>query len=310
MDRARIAYYLSRDGDIPGSGRFADCGTPGLGFVGICVSNPSHSEVYHPFSCMLRICPTCAARRSAQLAASLEKPIAVLAEAAPRHYTLKHLILTTSVSLSEDTDNLRSTMRRYRIGVREILQGLFPADKIMGGLIGAEFGENGRKLHFHVLLLSRYIDKEKLEKSWFDLTAGRGRWSFIRKLAHVSDGIAEICKYVTKPTAEDDGEEIESVLAKLHFVLKGVRRFQAFGSFFRMDRNEAETENVCRECGSVLMWQSELDWMQHNSAVDAAARNALLYLKEANKSPPVGYNQLAIGGSFADCYPPTPPRYN
>lgn len=310
MDRNLLAFYLSRDGDLKSSGRFIDCGAPGLGFVGVCVHDPTHAEVYHPFSCMLRICPTCAARRSAQLAEALEKPIAALVRASPRRYTLKHLILTTSLSLFGETDHVRLAMRDYRIGVRVILQNLFPGDKLVGGLIGAEFGERGRKLHFHVLLLSPYVNQDELQEAWFKLTDGRGRWTFVRKIDAVSEGISEVCKYITKPAAASDDEKIEEIMSKLHFVMKGIRRFQPFGSMFKMPRNVEECDTVCPDCGSVLMWQPELEWSKNNLERFSNGWNDSLYLKEANKSPPANYKQLGLHASFDDCYPPTPLWYN
>ena len=308
IDRVKVGLHLSEGGDIAAANRFVDCGTPGKGWVGTCATDPTHTEVYHPFSCMLRICPTCAGRRAAQLAAAVEEPIEDLVNSSPPGYSLKHVIFTTSVELTSNVDDLRAVVKLYRIGVREIIQSMFPRDKKMGGLIGAEFGENGRKLHFHVLLLSRYINKAELERRWEQITGGAGRWTFIRKLVLVSDGLAEICKYVTKPTA-GSGENLELVLVQLHFVLKGIRRLQAFGVFFKMDRDENECSGVCPDCGGVLFWTDEITWSESRKKSVTWLDDSSLYLKAANKSPPSGYKQLGFDAVKCGFLPPTPLSY-
>lgn len=302
IDRVRVAELLRAGGDSAAALRYELCHVDGAGWVGVCLANPNHDGLYHPLSCNDRACPVCSRRRSAVLAAEITSPILHLAQRAPRSYRLRHLVLTSDVSLFDDESAVRRCVQEWRVGIRLLLQDHFARrdangrviakDAWLGGMIGVEFGESGRRLHFHILLLSRFVHMDSILARWRDLTGGRG---FIGKVRQVDSDVAgavdEVCKYATK-ALRFDGEEssVEETLARVHFVLKGTRRLQAFGTFYDMPRDKAESECNCPECGSPVKWVSELTWMESQAALlasqGAACVSSVLDLTPVNKLLP------------------------
>lgn len=272
IDRVKVADLLRAGGDSDAAFRYEFCHQDGMGFVGVCLADPTHEGLYHPFSCNDRACPVCSRRRSAELSSQITKPITDLAARAPRGYGLRHLVLTTSVSLFDDADQVRRCVATWRTGIRVLLQdhfarrdsnGRVTKDSWLGGLIGVEFGESGRKLHFHVLLLSRFVHMDSILAKWRDLTGGLGYIGKVRAVdSDAAGAIDEVCKYATKAMRFDgESASVEETLARVHFVLKGVRRLQGFGVFYRMAREDIEIDLVCPECGSPVMWIDEITWM-------------------------------------------------
>lgn len=284
LDHARrklIADRLYAGGDHMPSIRYQYCREPGRGWVGVCLSSPDHETVYHPESCGLRICPECARRRSAELSSQLEQPLIELERRAPRHYRLRHVVLTTGLDLAMDADELRQELRDLRVAAREVFQECFKNDKWLGGGIGAEFGDVGRKLHYHCLVLAPWLPAEKVKRLWREKTGGRFYVVHFRSDLDTTEAIREVTKYVTKPIkAGEDVEVAVNTIVKLHFVLKGVRRFVTFGSFYRLPRDIQEDVQVCPDCGGLLHWLPELEYVE---VYGASNRNLI----RANKSPPV-----------------------
>jgi len=291
IDRAKVAELMRQGGDNTAAFRYEFCHTDGMGWVGVCLQDATHEGLYHPYSCNDRACPICSRRRSAELASQITKPVMELAKAAPRSYRLRHLVLTTDRDLFEDETLVRASVQKWRKAIRIILQEHFArtdkkgrkvADKWLGGLIGAEFGEKGRKLHFHVLLLSRYIRMDDVLALWKQATGGHGYIGHVREVdSNAVSAIDEICKYATKSVkGEGESTSIEETLARVHFVLKGVRRLQGFGVFYNMARDETPAEACCPECGSPVMWMSELVWAEAQLWADVGS--GVLDLKPVN----------------------------
>lgn len=260
IDRDRLADLLLDQGDDTAAFRLRHCQEQGMGWVGECSEHAEHRSLYSPFYCEQRVCPVCAKRRSWKLALQILEPIRRVAAAAPDGYKLSHVVLTTDISLDETLNKVRTSAKRLRVGVRTLFQTMFPSDKNMGGIIGEEFGENGRKLHYHVLMLSKFIPKKKLSSMWRKWTGGRGYIVHIRAVDDIYSSVAEIVKYCTKPMkASGETQNIETILARVHVVIKGRRRIQAFGIFYNMDRDIGdEYDCVCPDCGAAVKWRSEL----------------------------------------------------
>lgn len=268
IDRDKIARLLDDYGDHAAAARFSHCGEGGLGWVGVCSDNPDHPRHYVPFYCELRICPECASRRTRALAADLTQPIIDYVAGVPRWkgYRLRHVTLTTLVGLDQDTAEVARKLQRWRVGIRQMFQAMYPDDPHLGGIIGAEFGEHGRKLHYHVLLFSKWIDQATLGRAWRELTGGEGRiyWIQAVKTDRIHKAVLEVCKYATKPAAFE-GENLEELLARLHMTLKGIRRVQPFGSFYNLPR-KGKSDLVCKECGAVLDWLPEMAVLESAAA--------------------------------------------
>lgn len=283
IDRDRLAELLINMGDDTAAFRLRYCGESGMGWIGKCELHPEHSTLYSPFWCEQRVCPACAKRRSWKLALQILEPIRRLAENAPDGYRLSHVTLTTDISLDEDISSVRTSAKRLRVGVRTLFQAMFPDDKNMGGIIGEEFGENGRKLHYHVLMLSKFIPKKKLISMWRKWTGGHGYIVHIRSVDDVYSAVAEVVKYCTKPMkTSGETQDIETTLARIHAVIKGRRRIQAFGIFYNMARDiDDEYECTCPDCGGPVVWRSELS--EISAGVEVRRAPASVDLIESNK---------------------------
>jgi len=289
IDRDRLSDLLIDQGDDTAAFRLKHCEEPGMGWVGKCENDPNHKVWQSPFYCEQRICPVCAKRRSASLAAAILKPIIALSEGAPRGYKLRHVVLTTDISLDEDTDQVRNHAKRLRVGIRHIFQAMFKDDKILGGFIGEEFGEEGRKLHYHVLVLSKFIPWKKLSEMWKGWTAGRGWRVHVSLIDDVYKAVAEVSKYCTKPVkVNGESQDIEETLARVHAVIKGRRRVQGFGSFYNMPRPDDDEYDIsCPDCGGKVVWHSELSYLLAEENAEHPVAD--LFLRESNKlgrSPP------------------------
>lgn len=278
--RDRVAELMRTHGEYNQALRYEYCREPGRGWVGVCVHDPDHQVIYHPESCGLRICPDCARRRSAELAGQLEQPLIDLEARSPGAYRLRHVVLTTGLDLNLAVDVLRYEIRTLRVAAREVFQECFPDDRWLGGGIGAEFGEAGHKLHFHCLVLSRWLPSDQIRSLWSDKTGGRFYVVKFRSDLDTHQAIREVTKYITKPLKDDDPSEDDvSLLVKLHLVLKGIRRFVTFGSFYRLPRDERDDVQLCPDCGAAVIWIGELEWIE---SAYQPGRNLTI----ANKSPP------------------------
>lgn len=152
---------------------------------------------------------------------------------------------------------------------------------VEGFAIGCEFGAKAGTLHFHVLALMDYVDVFQMSKDWERLNHKHGSYAFVREVKAGADEIIKsigyVTKYVTKPMGARDNDGlgvitenvarmafwcdlwgVESVVAALAYVFKGMRRFQTYGAFFALEF-EDEEPHVCSVCGQSFHWVRELD---------------------------------------------------
>jgi hypothetical protein len=311
--RQELADALVDAGDPAAGKRMALCGQGGAGWVAVCDADESHETIYHPFSCMLRVCPVCASKRAAQLADQIADPIARFAERSPSWYTLKHVVLTTSIGLDLPAEVLKTKIVVLRRAIIREFKRHWKGDKWLGGGIGVEFGEQGRKLHFHMLVHSRFVDKAGwLTPMWERVTGGLGKITYVSKVTDVYAGVRELTKYITKPQKNSsDDMGLVAVLSKLHMVLKGIRRFQTWGSFYhiagsgrvQIDRLPDEHEPACcPTCSGSVHWVPELSYLLRTEQDDwnGQGGGSALDLITANNlglPPPVDAGkQLAFWG--------------
>lgn len=291
--RQEVAVWLSNLGAIEPARRLIACGEGGRGWVGHC---PNGHEVYHHFCCEQRICPSCAARRSRSLANKLSPAVYDVVRSSPGEYGLKHLVLGTTINVCDylkivnskklDAALLKSLaykVKLWRGFAADLLRDYSKNGDVLGFAIGAEFGMKAGTLHFHVLMLSKYIDHKIISRDWEQKNLGMGSYVWIRAVDRDEHSIAQevgyVTKYVTKPlvnvrrdgdvitpnverlTAFYDEHGTAAVLAAVSYLFIGVRRFQTYGCFFNMEF-EPEAASVCPECGGELIWASELDRLQ------------------------------------------------
>lgn len=172
----------------------------------------------------------------------------------------------------------------------------------MGFLIGAEFGEDGHKLHFHILFWGCWIAGNWLTEEYRRLTNDESKVTKIKRVNDAGKGAKEVlAKYATKLS-----ELPPSLVPTLHTVLKATRRVRSYGVFFDVPREELPSCS-CDVCGAGLqIWNTE----QFNQfVVDLAgvraeaerlrAERSLLNLIHGNKSgekrkTPPNRNQLSL----------------
>lgn len=172
-----------------------------------------------------------------------------------------------------------------------------------GYLVSAEFGENGRKLHFHILFFGRYLDQGEISDAWASLSGCKVVW--IEKLRHgLADGLKEALKYVTKFSKNKNGQfagfPAPELIAQLAFVFHGARRVRTRGLFYAMPTVEEILEEedrqpeACPECLARLVIFDPQMWDKMHSGSDLD----LLHLKQRNKfhvrttSPPGARDKL------------------
>ncbi len=299
--RAAVAAILAANDDGNAGFNYEHCREPGRGWIGTC--NDCKHEVYHPHSCDLRICNECASRRIATLTARLTPPITKLIQCGPKLYTLKHIILSTNVCLLDyieyDPDTqllnmdrlgeLREIVRKLRVSIRHMFQERFN-DPHMGAGVGMEFGPGGLMLHFHVLAYCGWYPRSLIQADWATASEGHGHWAYVRQArrefntktgpwtAAVGYVVKEVVAGIgTKYSKRDTTAQVHRVVdtisemgeapitAAIHFLLKGIRRFQTFGSFYKLS-NKDEDRCGCPLCGGKLTWQSEIEWMRNQES--------------------------------------------
>lgn len=154
----------------------------------------------------------------------------------------------------------------------------------LGFAIGIEFGMKAGSLHFHILCLSKFIPQATISHDWELHNRSHGSYCFIQAVGRgdsdVAKSIGYVTKYVTKPLGgkDRDGDTdltynvarmalwcdlwgVESVIAAMAYVFKGVRRLQTYGAFFALEF-EDEEKSCCEVCGLDFFWVRELDYIR------------------------------------------------
>lgn len=255
-----LSFYVDQSGNLP----------DGVIGVNACSADASHPASAVCPTCHKRYCCDCAHQQSARLLARYTPFMKGLVRDDDEVYKLRHIMLSTPIALT-DVD-CREKMHELFNVIRDQLWDLllgkgWRAD--CGILIASDFGENGRKLHFHILAYCPYIDKEKITEAWLKVTGGLCEVNWIRlvteahKSDHTVDGaVAEILKYATKLwKRKSDGTviyldpKLVPVLAK---VLQGTRRIRSYGIFngFQVE----ERPHVCEVCAAPRIHLNRLDW--------------------------------------------------
>jgi len=266
-------------------------------YVMVCSQSPStHPKILQKHTCGLRFCPTCAEMHSARLLARYVPHISKLATGSYR-FRLRHIVLTTPYSLHDE--DIKSRYKQHQKNVLALFDKLLGKTwrKKQGVLVGDEFGENGDKLHSHILHFGQYIKKEDITRVWLEVTGGECQINYVRGIdpdeKSVSKAISEVLKYCTKFwRAEPDGTKkmIDPYLIPaLSEVLKGQRRIRTYGLFYGIPKPEDDhTETKCPECNAPMskIWRS--DWLIFTQAgmtwKELDSEKSSLDSKPANKS--------------------------
>lgn len=108
----------------------------------------------------------------------------------------------------------------------------------IGILAGAEFGERGKKLHFHCLWWGMYLEQSILSDIWKTLTGN----DIVHINAHkdIDTALPEVLKYATKLSLLDIKD-----IPKLRIVFKSSRRIRSYGFFNGLQGEEAREQEKC-----------------------------------------------------------------
>ena len=275
---------------------------PEIEYVLTCSEKPSHYAKTSPITCKNRFCPECAQKQQNRLVRRYLPEIERLLKAAPRNYSLKHVVLTTRIEAGNP--RFREHMEAGFEGVRRLWEKLFGKRwrKKVGCLVTAEVSPGKLLLHFHVVLLSPFVEKERLNELWRKLSPDGSYVTFIKapvfshgKSTSVRDVIRYGVKYAVKPVVDDGDGNVSTfppeLVVKLYRIFAGKRRVRSYGLFYGLETEDQPA--ACPECDAPIiammpiewLWYCETGFMPQEQRVVLGDLGAL-YLKTGNKSPP------------------------
>lgn len=272
-----VLWHLRDQGLFDVAEDLQNCGSSF--FVKVCHANPSHAPKAIPKLCKLRIHESCEHRESYRKSLRYLPTLRELLKPNPEHpeYFLLKLVLTTPYSLSSLTsESLKQKQQfvndcfsvmffwyfheRGELSKQEIKSGRCNLKQHgLGWLCAAEFGERGKKLHWHCLLYAPFISHMDWCAVWKDVTDGECQNTSVMSIYAGKDGVIgdaqglegaldEVVKYATKFTSLPAQD-----VPHLFKVLKGNRRFRTGGIFNGIklpDKEECDCK--CKECGAEL----------------------------------------------------------
>jgi len=310
---------LLQEQDPHAAERYALCGVEGHGSYSECPRHPigsesPHPSTYHPYSCMLRLCPRCARQLAADLrrkyGAVLREILAEQSHKLRRGWSLKLITLTTSHEVGSCVGaHVKDTLD----AARDVLHTVFDGAEGWGAVAGLEAGEQGAKLHVHALVWSPYVAQERLSEEWRRRTGfrvvdvrsagGKTTWQDAKSRGYYTErelgGIVfEALKYAVKLT-----ELSPEQLVDFHVALKGRRRVRSWGSFYNSGVVVEREPELCEVCGERMVvtpeWviDARLKWLERG---DRSGLQFITANKSGGRSPPEGPapapRRLAGGG--------------
>lgn len=281
--------------------------------VMVCSANPQHEAKVIRETCHLRICPYCARREVARL---LARYMPLIGELAGRSgsWRLRKITLTTPVNLFDD--DASEQIQRYFDLIPKLFDRLLSKSgkdwrKKGGALASVEFGEDGLKMHFHIVAYMPYIPQKTLSAAWKELTEGVSSVVWIGLISKASpiDDAAETLKYATKffKVDETTGEAkflSPNVMVRLLDVLRGLRRVRSWGRFYALPK--VEHVSTCPDCGAPLEKWHVGDWNifvetgwspdEQRDYLSSYTGNNFLYQRGEirEKSPPTSVQELLL----------------
>lgn len=273
--------------------------------VWTCTHDDTHPAALFMATCDLRICPDCAARQTARLAARYIPKAIELSKVGGR-YHLRHIVFTTPIELTSDTPEkihkkikeLSKLPRQAMQIVEELGDSLGRDYKTLGAIQSAEFGTEGHKLHFHVIQYGSYLPQKELSEAWSQVTGGLANVVFIRAIdtsseENTANDVIETLKYSVKFWSRDENGDVKylppNVMPHLLLSLKGLRRIKSWGCFYRLPKPEKE-KFLCPECQNEMQrigcenWHYWLEYGANAETIRAWKHDSFLQYKLANKS--------------------------
>lgn len=271
--------------------------------VFVCAADHKHECEIFAQTCDLRICPDCARRHAARLAARYAPKMIELAHHHHRTYRFRLVTFTLPYALT-DKDIRKKYLRGFKQVERVMAEMMTPKcpdwKAEQGFIVAAEFGSEGLKLHYHVIHYGQYLEQAELARRWFTATDGVASIVDVRKLARegkpLEEAIQEVFKYAVKFFSKDKiTRQVKCIPAELIPVLAGVldktRRVRAYGVFFKIPEPDG-AGHLCEACGSEMVGipVSYFEIFCNTGMLPneywRAKNDDRLLLKPADKSPP------------------------
>ncbi len=281
--------------------------------IWVCDHEPGHAAHLFYATCDGRYCPDCAHRQVARFA---RRYIPAVLAASKNHGAdrLRHIILTTPLSLTDP--DCKQKVRNYWSAVGRLWKWLAASNakwSTAGTIEAFEFGENGHKLHFHIIHYGRYLPHKAICEGWHELTGGQAEVAYVRGIGaadnatedEIANEVIEILKYSIKFWSKDAAGNPKYLEPELmpHLItaLKGQRRVRSRGIFYAIE--EPPKQPLCCEtCGDEMLrvgvvffpvWQATgMSPDEYQNARDGNHLQFILANKsvsengEGNKSPP------------------------
>jgi len=314
--RADVAEALDDAGLSKMAGRWLSCSekcfhrvkpAPGAALpptaekVYVCSDDHHHEAEIYSQTCDLRICPVCARRHSARLVARYLPKMLELMHSHHPSFKFRHIVFTSPYSLT-GPDIRRQLQRGFKHVERVMSRLMFRKKsdwkKEQGFLVTSEFGEEGLKLHYHVIHYGRYLNQADLAAAWRQATDGAAEIVFVRGFPYagltVEETLREVLKYAVKFYSEDEATgQVTAIPAQLMpalaKALEKTRRIRSYGVFYNLPEPDRPAHS-CATCGSPMLGIPvdyfvtfcntgflPLEWRQHTS-------DDALHLKLADKS--------------------------
>lgn len=265
--------------------------------VWACGDNMTHPHVLMPDTCDCRTCPDCARRQTARLAETYVPRALELQNQNKPGFNLRHIILTTPYDLA--APDARERLDETFDAVMNIWDELLPPRWIdeQGILVSAEYGSQGKKLHFHVTHYGQYISQAELSAKWREATNSEAEITYVKSMVgmtaeETANKIIETVKYSVKFWKRDKNGSVHYIEPELMPVLSTVlhkqRRIRSRGVFFNFDK-PAKQPFCCSTCGAGMERIGKDHWQTYRKTGFTlkewkALQSSSLNSKLANKS--------------------------
>lgn len=272
--RDRVADVMEYNGMLGESLAFRHCRDGDYYHaLAVCENNLSHFAKPILHTCHNRGCEDC--ERIAQ-ADRLERYLPAITDVinlGKPSESLKHIVLTTRYSVMDDDidERLRESWNAlivclerafYKLAKHKATSAERRRQRVSlkrlgwGAIATCEFGEQGHKLHFHILFYGGYIPKPLLDQEWQKATRGAGQITWITRVKDPQDGAKEVLlKYITKFSEMPPLHMVRMLLA-----IKGIRRVRSYGIFHGIPGDEHDSFVCCPVCDGALVYMHRLDY--------------------------------------------------
>jgi len=238
----------------------------------VCSGNHRHEAEIYAQSCDLRICPECAQRHAARLVHRYLPKMQELIHSHHRRFRFRSIMFSTPYALTDE--NIR---QKYLEGFRRVYRVM---DSLMhpakwkgcpwkvpgwkdeqGFIVTAEFGEEGRKLHYHVIHWGEYLNQADLSSAWRTANSDEAYVVWVKGFPYkgwtIEETLRETLKYAVKFYHRDDVTgSVKAIppeqIPVLAHVLDGTRRVRAYGVFFGIPAPDRPPHS-CETCGSPMV---------------------------------------------------------